>query len=118
MDNNEAKVKIEELRQNGKTNRTKLIVRTITGGAVGSIAVAGWVVVEIHHPPWLKVVMIFAPALAALIAPSVWIGWIMKTYKQYTQSHYQRQLLIEKKVDPHRESSGIKHDGSGPHDHD
>jgi hypothetical protein len=80
-------------------------IRTIWIGAfitIGLITLTVGVVMALKQPPWVTAL---GMVLAALVGPTGVITVLLRTRRQYVQKTHRRIVLLEKKLDPDRESS-------------
>ena len=106
----------EEIRANARVE----IVRWIVGGIVILGLGICWAVVKIHDNPWPEVVLIISLVLISAFTggagPTIFAFKWRKKYREIIDRIYDRNVELEKKDNPERNSSSINPDGSAAED--
>lgn len=108
------RVKIARIQENQKTARVALIV----GGAVVGVGlvVAGVVIATNDDAWWVSLLKILVPTLFAGGGTSYVFHKVVVKVRLYLRNHNQRTIMLERMLDPNRESSRVNPDGTSKND--
>ncbi len=113
-DNDPDVVKVVSILERQKTNRVLIVVVGVVAGI--GIITGGVVLVVGSEPWWVTILKIILPTVVGGAGTAFVLQRIVVKVRVYLAAHSKRMIVLERTVDPDRESSGINPDGTFRHD--